>query len=98
MDREQGKAGWDWEGRKGGVLREDGGRQPRGPVGNRLPMQFPRRDDALLLPEPLVLRLLHRVPLHRAVLHHEPGEWPCPPVPGVDCLAHAVLGTMGMEK
>ncbi|XP_077811381.1 two pore channel protein 1 isoform X8 [Macaca mulatta] len=41
--------------------------------------QFPRCDDALLLPEPLVLCLLHRVPLHRAVLHHEPG--PCASLP-----------------
>lgn len=38
-------------------------------------MQLSRRDDALLLPEPVVLHLLHRVPLHRAVLHHEPGEY-----------------------
>lgn len=37
-------------------------------------MQLSRRDDAVLLPEPMVLHLLHRVPLHRAVLHHEPGE------------------------
>ena len=47
-----------------------------GLTGDALQIQLPRCDDALLLPEPLVLRLLHRVPLHRAVLYHEPGEWP----------------------
>lgn len=36
-------------------------------------LQFPRCDDASVLQEPLVLCFLHCLPLHRALLHHEPG-------------------------
>lgn len=67
-----------------------------GLAGNTLQIQLPRCDDALLLPEPLVLHLLHRVPFHRAVLYHEPGEWPwlvfCGPAPAI-----AVLGIVGIK-
>lgn len=36
-------------------------------------LQFPWCDDAVVLKEPLVLCVLHCVPLHWALLHHEPG-------------------------
>lgn len=36
-------------------------------------LQFPRCDDASILQEPVVLCFLHCLPLHRTLLHHEPG-------------------------